>query len=159
MTFFGDIVDTPKEGTWQHRKQECLTSATDKGKTHLLGHKWTHERVEKASDKTINKTYAEYRQRELNGKGEKTGRALGKHVINLYSTGISGWFKIKDVKKLHQDTENDPIIKDQMTGLGCLFVCTFGNFIAPVLIAAHTANNVDFDDEQDYENEGHESEP
>ena len=46
-----------------------------------------------------------------------------------------------------------------MTGLGCLFVCTFGNFIAPVLIAVHTANNVDFDDEQDYENEGHESEP
>ena len=68
MTFFGDIADTPKEGTGQHRKQECLKSAIDKGKTHLLGQKWTHERVDKASHRTINKTYAEYRQRELNEK-------------------------------------------------------------------------------------------
>ena len=44
-----------------------------------------------------------------------------------------------------------------MAGEGCLFVCTFGNYLAPVLIAAHTANNLDFDDEQDHENEGHES--
>ena len=50
----------------------------------------------------------------------------------------------KDVKKLRQDIENDPIIKDQMANLGCLFVCTFGDYLAPVLIAAHTANNVDF---------------
>ena len=44
--------------------------------------------MEKTSDDTINKTYIEYRQRELNEKGEKTGKALGKHVINLYSTEI-----------------------------------------------------------------------
>ena len=44
--------------------------------------------------------YAEYRQRELNKKGEKTGKTLGKHVINLYSTRISRWLKMKDVKKL-----------------------------------------------------------
>ena len=34
-------------------------------------------------------TNVEYIQRELNEKGEKTGKALGKHVINLYSTDIS----------------------------------------------------------------------
>ena len=153
--FFGDIVDTPKEGIEQHKKRECLKSAIDKGKGYLLGTKWTHERVDKASDETINKKYAEYKQRELNEKGEKTGKALGKHVINLYSTGISQWLKIKDVKKLRQDIENDPIIKDQMAGLGCLFVCTFGNYLAPVLIVAHTANNLDFGDEP--ENEGYES--
>ena len=83
--FFGDIVDTPKEGIEQHKKREYLKSVIDKGK---LGHKWTHGRVDKASDETINKIYVEYRQRELNEKGEKTGKALGKHVINLYSTGI-----------------------------------------------------------------------
>ena len=70
-------------------------------------------------------TYAEYRQRELNKKGEKTGKALDKHVINLYSTGISRWLKIKEVKKLRQDIDNDPIIKDQMANLGCLFVCVW----------------------------------
>ena len=83
--FFGDIVDTPKEGIQQHKKWECLKSVIDKGKAHLLGHKWTYGRVDKASDKVINKTYAEYRQRELNEKGENTGKTLGKHIINLYS--------------------------------------------------------------------------
>ena len=86
--FFGDIVDTPKKDIEQHKKRECLKSVIDKGKVHLL-RKWTHERVDKASDETINKKYAKYKQRELNEKGEKSGKALGKHVINLYSTGIS----------------------------------------------------------------------
>ena len=113
--------------------------------------------MDKANDKTINKKYAEYIQHELNEKSEKTGNALGKHVINLYFTGIFRWLKIRGVKKLWQDIENDPIIKDQMAGLGCLFVCTFGNYLAPVLTAAHTANNLDFGDEQDHEDEGHEN--
>ena len=121
---FNDVTDTPKEAIEQHKKREELKSIIDKGR---LGHKWTHKRVDKASDEIINKMYAEYRQRELNEKGEKTGKALGKHVINLYSTGISRWLKIKDVKKLRQDIENDPIIKYQMANLGCLFVCMFGN--------------------------------
>ena len=37
--FFGDIVDTPREDTEQHKKRECLKSVIDKGKAHLLGHK------------------------------------------------------------------------------------------------------------------------
>ena len=74
----------------------------------------------------------------------------------MYSTGISRWLKIKDVKKLWQDIENDPIIKDKMAGLGCLFMCTFGNYLTPILVAAHTTNNVDFGNEQDHENEGYE---
>ena len=69
----------------------------------------------------------------------------------MYSTGISQWVKVKDAKKLRQDIETDPIIKDQMAGLGCLFVCTFGNYLAPVLIAAHTADNVDFGNEPEIE--------
>ena len=43
--FFRDIVDTPKEGIGQHKKRECLKSIINKGKAHLLGHKWTHERI------------------------------------------------------------------------------------------------------------------
>ena len=142
---------TDVEGIEQDKKQECLKSVIDKGKK--LGYKWTHERVDKASDETINKKYAEYKQCEITEKGVKTGKALGKHVINLYSVGISRMLKTRDVKKLQQDIENDPIIKDQMANLGFLLVCTFGNFLAPILIAAHTANNVDFGDEG-YESEG-----
>ena len=75
----------------------------------------------------------------------------------LHSTGISWVIKIRDVKKLQQDIDNDPIIKDQMTNLSCLLVCTFDSFLAPVLVAAHTASNLDLGDEQGLESEGYES--
>ena len=65
--------------------------------------------------------------------------------------------KIRDVRKLRQDIENDPIIKDQMADLGCYLVCTFDNFLASVLVVAHTVNNLDLGDEQGHENEGYES--
>ena len=144
--FFRDTFDTPKSID-QHRKQECLKSVIGSGKGYLLGRKCAQEQVNKASDETINKMHDAYKQCELNEKGERTGKALGKHEINLYSTGISRVVKIRDVKKLPQDIENDPIIKDQMANLGCLLVCKFGNFRVPVLVAAHTVNNLDLGDE------------
>ena len=33
----------------------------------------------------------------MNKKGEKTGKNLGKHIIKLYSGGISRLIKIRDV--------------------------------------------------------------
>ena len=38
IEYFGDVVDTPKEGTEKHKKREELKSVIDKGKTHSLGH-------------------------------------------------------------------------------------------------------------------------
>ena len=153
--FFGDIIDTPYESTKQHRKRECLKDVISKGKAHLLGHKWTYESVEKASDETINKGYVLYKQRDMNEKGEKTGKALSKHVINLYATGISRCVKIRNVHKLRQDIENDLIIEDQMADLGCLLVSNFGRLLAPVLGVPHTVKNLDLGNE--LENEGYES--
>ena len=40
-------------------------------------------------------------------------------------------------------------MKDQMAKLGWLLVCTFGNLLAPILIATHTTNNADFSNEPD----------
>ena len=105
--------------------------------------------MDKASDEIINKTYAKYKQRELNEKGEKTAKALGKHAINLYSSGISRFVKIRDVKKLRQNIEDDPVITDQITALGCLLVYTFGDYLAGIL--------VDRGDEP--ENESYEGDP
>ena len=61
--------------------------------------------------------------------------------------------KIRDVHKLQQDIQNDPIIKDQMAGLGCLLVCAFGSLLAPVLVSVHKVNSLDLGDE----NEGYKS--
>ena len=41
--------------------------------------------------------------------------------------------------------------------LSCLFVCMFGNFLATILFAAHTANNLDLGNKQCFENEGYEN--
>ena len=42
-----------------------------------------------------------------------------------------------------------------MANLDRLLVCIFGNFLPTVLVAAHTVNNLDIDDE--LENEGYDS--
>ena len=44
-----------------------------------------------------------------------------------------------------------------MANLDCLLVCAFGNFLAPVLVTAHTVNNLDLGNQQDLENEGYDS--
>ena len=48
-----------------------------------------------------------------------------------------------------------------MANLGYLLVCIFGNVLAPVLIAVHTFNNLDLDNDhlaaQNKQNEGYES--
>ena len=73
-----------------------------------------------------------YTNCELNEKGEKIAKTLIKHIIKLYSSGISRFVKIRHVKKLRQDIEDDPLIKDQMTYLGCFLVYTLGDYLAPV---------------------------
>ena len=42
-----------------------------------------------------------------------------------------------------------------MAHLGCLLVSTFGNILAPVLVAVHTVNSLDLVDK--FENGGYES--
>ena len=69
--FFEDTVDTPKEGIKQYKKREELRGVISKGQPYLLGSKWTHEKVDKVSDETINKTYVEHKQKELNEKVKK----------------------------------------------------------------------------------------
>ena len=79
-------------------ENECHKSVISKGKACLLGSKWTQEKVDKACNETINKTYAACKQRELNEKDKKTRKGLGKLVINLYSTRICWVVKVRDVK-------------------------------------------------------------
>ena len=112
----------------------------------------------KASDEVINKTYTEYKQCEITQKGEKTAKALGKHVIKLYSKSISQFVKIRDAKKLCLEIEDDTLIQDQMVNSGCFLVYTLGDYLAPVLMGVYVLNILDRGDGQDQENEGYESE-
>lgn len=66
---------------------------------------------DKASDKTINKVYANYKLWELNQKHEKTAKNLGCYLVDLYSTGAA---KVRDVQELSQILKNELIIKGQV---------------------------------------------
>jgi hypothetical protein len=57
---FLDCVDTPKEAMDQSRKREHLRGLIERGEAQKLGGKtpWTIDRLDKASDKVIDKLYA-----------------------------------------------------------------------------------------------------
>ena len=121
-----------------------LRGLIGKGKVYLIYGKkqWAHEKVDKASNKTINKAYAKYEQHELNENAGNTRKALDKPVISMYLTGLSQVVKMRDVQKLQHNIKTDPVITDQMENLGCLLAYTFINFLALVLVAAHTFNSL-----------------
>ena len=140
-----DQVDTPKEGVVQYDRRGELKKIIEQGDAHLLNgnsrKKWTIERIDKATDKQIDNIWSKYKQEENEQKADKTGKAVGTHIVNLYSNGISKLISINDVNKLKKDIENDPIIKDSMADIGALLVGTFEKLLSPMLVVAHTVNN------------------
>ena len=138
---FFDEVDTPKEGMENHEKREFLKELITQGKK-LPGKKpWTVELIDQASNEEVEKLHSKYTQKELQHKGEKTGKAMGKHLIKIYSNGVSKVLRIDDMEQLRKDIDEDPIIKDSMADIGALMVSTFGKWLSPILIACHTANH------------------
>ena len=76
--------------------------------------------------------------------------------LSLDSREILQVVKIRDVKKLLEDAENDSIIRNQMTNLNCLLLCNVGNFVAPALVVVHTVKNLNLWDDKKFEDEGYE---
>ena len=143
---FDDVVDTPKEGVEQRKKREALKDVIDHGKAHFLPGKkgeWSTENINKKNDEEVDKLYNIYMQRQVQAKGEMTARAMGSHMVNLYSNGVNKVLKIDDIEQLKQDIEQDPIIKDSMADIGILMVTTFGKWLLPILVACHTANHTE----------------
>ena len=138
-----DFEDTPKQAAEQRKKRDALKDAIRQGKAHLLGGKkpWTFKRIDSIKDAAINELYYEFQQREMQQKAQNTGKAVGKHVVNLYTQVVSRFFPIKK-KQLRQDIGEDPVIEDQTPNLGVFLVRTLGSFLVPVLVAAHTLNNM-----------------
>ena len=91
----------------------------------------------------IKKLYDDYHQNEMRRKAEKTGKTVGKHLINLYSQSVSRFLKIDDIAQMRKEIDEDPVIKDCMVDIGAAMVCTFGRFLAPLLVIAHTANHTE----------------
>ena len=136
---FFDEVDTPKQGVENHEKSEFLKELITQGKQ--LPGKKPVEFIDQARNEEVEKLYSKYTQKELQHKREKTGKAMGKHLIKIYSHGVGKVLRIDDMEQLRKDIDEDPIIKDSMADIGALMVSTFGKWLSPILIACHTANH------------------
>ena len=136
LNFF-DEVNTPKVENQREFVKELITQ----GKK-LPGKKpWTVELIDQASNKEVEKLHSKYTQKELQHKGEKTGKTMGKHLIKVYSNGVRKVLRIDDMEQLRKDIEEDPIIKDSMVDIGALMVSTFGKWLSPISIVCHTVNH------------------
>lgn len=124
-------------------KRDFLKGIIDQGKADKLPGKtpWTVKRIEKATDKVIEKLYHEYHQADAKYKAAMTGKAIGTHVVKMYSEGVSKVVNIDNVEQLRKDIDSDPIIKESMSQVGALMVTTFGKLLAPILLLAHTVNH------------------
>ena len=117
--------------------------------------------------------YTEYEQRILRKKVEKTGKVLfdrsfSSFFLKIYrnyskilrmirssNTARKTKFSFKDffsnflriwshlLKKSLMENFIFRAVKDQMANFGVFLVYTFGNFLAHVLVAAHTVNDLD----------------
>ena len=126
---FFDEVDTPKEGVENQR--EFLKELITQGKK-LHGKKpWTVELIDQASNEEVEKLHSKYTQKELQYKGEKTGKAMGKHLIKIYSNGVSKVLRIDDMEELRKDIDEDPIIKDSMADIGAR---SYGKYLWKVAV-------------------------
>ena len=138
---FFDEVDTPREGVENREKCEFLKDLITQGKK-LPGKKpWTVELIDQASNEEVEKLQSKYTEKELQHKGEKTGKAMGKHLIKIYSNGVSKVLRIDDMEQLRKDIDEDLFIKDSMADIGALMVSTFGKWLSSILIAFHTTNH------------------
>ena len=131
-------IDAPAE---EECGRDFFINVINQGKADLLpGKIWTIARVKKAPDDVIEKLKNQFVQNETKRKAQNTGKAVSKHVVNLYSTGISRFLKIDSIEQLRKDIDDDPIIKDSMAEVGALLVSAFGPWLSPLLVVAHTAN-------------------
>ena len=102
--FFNDIVDTPAEAVDQSNKRKKLKDLINEGKADLLKGKtpWTVGRIDKASDKVIDKLYDEYHQQPTEAVEKKkifdqediklaqeVGEVCFPLIVELYAEGLS----------------------------------------------------------------------
>ena len=136
------LLPDTDEGGKEENRRDFLINAVNQGKGDLLPGKipWTFARIKKVCDKGIDKLKSHFVQAETKLKAERTGKTVSKHVVNLYSTGVSKIVKIDSIDQLNKDIDEDPIIRDSTAEVGALLVEMFGRYLAPLLVLAHTAN-------------------
>ena len=100
--------------------------------------KWSAENRDRKTNEEVEKLYNIYMQRQIELKDQMTDRAMGRHLINLYSNGVRKVLNIYDKDQLRKDIDEHRISKDSMAIIGILMVSNFGKCLSPVLVACDT---------------------
>ena len=106
--FFNDVVDTPASAVDQSDKRKKLKDLINEGKAELLAGKtaWTVGRIDKASDKVIDKLYSDC----------KKGVKFEKKKFDMDSIA-SKMIGVKDVKELTTYINKNTLIKGTISNV------------------------------------------
>ena len=105
--------------------------------------KWSTAEIGRNTNEEVERLCNLYMQWQMEVKCEMTGRAMGRHLINLYSNGVRKVLKIDYIDQLCRDIEEDSIIKYSVTDISTLMVSTFGKWLSLVFVACHTVNHTE----------------
>ena len=133
------------------QKRDTLEAIILSGRGKMfLGGNYTPEDIEKMNSEEINQLYNKYRAVF----GGRMAKSLGKTLINLYTKLVTAWLPIESEEELKASLESDLVVSNSIGDLASKLYGQFGGYLAPIITAVITANNINFDF---YKNGGNEN--
>ena len=148
-------VDTPKEAVNQSLKRQELKGLINNGQADKLPGKtlWTCNRIDKATDKVIDKLYGECHIKKTKIKTHQQGD------MNGIASKMLG---VRDINELRRDINKNPLIRGSITNmlasssiviegytplekLGAVVYGKYGTYLGPVALACEIFNHMNWE--------------
>ena len=124
------------------QKRDTLEAIILSGRGKMfLGVNYTPEDIEKMNSEEINQLYNKYRAVF----GGRMAKSLGKTLINLYTKLVAAWLPIESEEELKTSLESDLVVNNSIGDFASKLYGQFGGYLAPIITAVITANNINFD--------------
>ena len=146
--FLNQEIDLPPCKDYQRDTLEAII-LSGRGKM-FLGKNYTPEDIEKMSTEEINHLYNKYKSVF----GGRMAKSLSKTMVNLYTKLVNFWLPIESEEELKVNLESDPVVSNSIGDFASKLYVKFGCYLAPIITALITANNINFDS---YKNGGTEN--
>ena len=144
---FLDVVDTPQEAMEQSKKREFLQHLVESGEVSKIPGKtpWTRERLQKASDKVIDKLYA-----KISGEPKKDlmSRVAGVDDVQAMMKDINSNYLIKSraTEMMEKLTPTIPLSSNTpMEIVGSHLYEKCGTFLVPMSLICTVFNHLDWE--------------
>jgi len=140
-----DVVDTPQEAMDQSKRREFLHNLIESGQKIPGKTPWTRERLQKASDKVIDKLYAKVNEPKKSK--DLMSRVAGVDDVQAMMKDINGNFLIKN-RATEMMGKFAPTINlasnTPMEILGSRIYASYGSYLAPVSLFCTVFNHLDW---------------